>query len=115
MTNWQFIAIIGTFVLSVFGFILTIHNAARSWQASLSEQFTSFRGEMRAELASTRSELKGEIETLRRELKGEIEALRIEIRQNDKRYDERFARVEADIREIKNDFRQAFKPVLPGA
>lgn len=114
MTNWQFITIIGTFVLSVFGFILTILGAfrslqastneqARSLQAALTEQFASFRSEMRAELASVRSELKGEIETLRQE-----------IRQNDRRYEERFARLDADIREIKDDFRQLFKPVLPG-
>ncbi len=92
MTNWQFITIIGTVILTVFGFILTILGAARSLQtplqASLNEQFTSFRNEIRSE----------------------IESLRTEIRQSDKRYEERFARIEADIREIKNDLRQVFKP-----
>jgi hypothetical protein len=33
MTNWQFIAIIGTFVLSFFGFIPTILGTARSTPA----------------------------------------------------------------------------------
>jgi septal ring factor EnvC (AmiA/AmiB activator) len=107
MTNWQFITLIGTFVLSFFGFILTILGTARATQAaiqsSMNEQFTAFRNEIRAELASVRSELKGDIETLRQE-----------IRQNDKRYEERFARLEADICEIKQDFRQVLKPVLPG-
>ena len=92
MTNWQFITIIGTFVLSFFGFILTILGTARSTQAVVNEQFTAFRNEMKAEL----------------------ERLRNEIHQNDKRYEERFARIEADIREIKNDLRQVFKPLLPG-
>jgi predicted PurR-regulated permease PerM len=91
MTNWQFITIIGTFVLSFFGFILTILGTARSTQTALNEQFTAFRNEMKAEL----------------------ETLGNEIRQNDKRYEERFARLEADIREIKNDLRQVFKPILP--
>jgi len=91
MTNWQFITIIGTFVLSFFGFILTILGTARSTQAALNEQFTAFRNEMKAE----------------------IETLRNDIRQNYKRYEERFARLEADIREIKDDLRQVFKPVLP--
>ncbi len=91
MTNWQFIPIIGTFVLSFFGFTLTILSTARSTQAVLNEQFTAFRNEMKAEL----------------------ETMRNEIRQNDKRYEERFARLEADIREIKDDLRQVFKPVLP--
>jgi hypothetical protein len=91
MTNWQFITIIGTFVLSFFGFILTILGTARSTQAALNEQFTAFRNEMKAEL----------------------ETMRNEIRQNDKRYEDRFARLEADIREIKDDLRQVFKPVLP--
>lgn len=50
MTNWQFIAIIGTFVLSFFGFILTILGTARSTQSALNEQFTAFRNEMKAEL-----------------------------------------------------------------
>jgi hypothetical protein len=40
-------------------------------------------------------------------------AIHNDIRQNDKRYEERFARLEADIREIKVDLRQVFKPVLP--
>jgi uncharacterized protein (UPF0335 family) len=40
--------------------------------------------------------------------------MRSEIRQNDKRYEERFNRIEADIREIKQDIRQVFKPILPG-
>ena len=92
MTNWQFITIIGTFVLSFFGFILTILGTARSTQTALNEQFTAFRNEMKAEL----------------------ETLGTEIRQNDKRYEERFARIEVDIREIKNDLRQVFKPILPG-
>jgi len=91
VTNWQFITIIGTFVLSFFGFILTILGTARSTQAALNEQFTAFRNEM----------------------KGELETMRTEIRQNDKRYEERFARLEADIRQIKDDLRQVFKPVLP--
>ncbi|MGH9838396.1 MAG: hypothetical protein ACREEM_06395 [Blastocatellia bacterium] len=102
MTNWQFITIIGTFVLSFFGFILTILGTARatqtSIQASITEQFTAFRNKIKAGL----------------------EALRTEIRQNDKRYEERFNRIEADIRrietdirEIKHDLRQVFKPVLP--
>lgn len=91
MTNWQFITIIGTFVLSFFGFILTILGTARSTQAALNEQFTAFRNEMKAEL----------------------ETMRNEIRQNDKRYEDCFARLEADIREIKDDLRQVFKPVLP--
>jgi len=91
MTNWQFITIIGTFVLSFFGFILTILGTARSTQAALNEQFTAFRNEMKAE----------------------IDTMRNDIRQNDKRYEERFARLEADIREIKDDLRQVFKPVLP--
>jgi len=92
MTTWQFITVIGTFVLSFFGFILTILGTARSTLSALNEQFTAFRNEMKAEL----------------------ETLGNEIRQNDKRYEERFARVEADIREIKIYFRQVFKPVLPG-
>jgi hypothetical protein len=91
MTNWQFITVIGTSVLSFFGFILTILGTARSTQAALNEQFTAFRNEMKAG----------------------IETLRNDIRQNDKRYEERFARLEADIREIKDDLRQVFKPVLP--
>ena len=102
MTNWQFITIIGTLVLSFFGLILTILGTARvtqaSIQASITEQFTAFRNEVKAE----------------------IEALRAEMRQNDKRYEERFnrieadiRRIEADIREIKHDLRQVFKPVLP--
>jgi|GEM_PF-4553584 len=81
-----------TFVLSFFGFILTILGTARSTQTALNEQFTAFRDKMKAEL----------------------ETLGNEIRQNDKRYEERFARLEADIREIKNDLRQVFKSVLPG-
>jgi cob(I)alamin adenosyltransferase len=47
-------------------------------------------------------------------MKAELETLGNEIRQNDQRYDERLARIEADIREIKNDLRQVFKFVLPG-
>jgi len=99
MTNWQFITIIGTFVLAFFGFILTILGAMRSIQTALSDQLNSFRNEMRAEQARVISE---------------IENLRNEVRQNDKRYEERFNRIEADIREIKNDLRQAFRLALPG-
>lgn len=91
MTTWQFTTMIGTFVLSSFGFIVAILGTARSTQAALNEQFTAFRNEMKAEL----------------------ETMRNEIRQNDKRYEKRFARLEADIREIKDDLRQVFKPVLP--
>lgn len=47
-------------------------------------------------------------------MRAEMEVLRNNSIQNDKRYDERFSRVEADIREIKNDLRRLFKPVLPG-
>ena len=78
MTNWQFIAIIGTFVLSFFGFILTNLETARSTQTTLNEQFTAFRNEMKAEL----------------------ETLGNEIRQNDRRYEERFARIEAILAEL---------------
>jgi len=39
--------------------------------------------------------------------------LRSEIRQNDKRYEERFARIETEIREIKTELRRLFKPILP--
>lgn len=78
-------------MLSSFGFIVAILGTERSTQAALNEQFTAFRNEMKAEL----------------------ETMRNEIRQNDKRYEERFARLEADIREIKDDLRQVFKPVLP--
>jgi septation ring formation regulator EzrA len=48
------------------------------------------------------------------EVLSEIETLRNEVRQNDKRYEERFSRIETDIREIKNDLRQAFRLALPG-
>jgi hypothetical protein len=41
MTNWQFITLIGTFVLSSFGFILTILGTARSKQWALNEKFTA--------------------------------------------------------------------------
>jgi C4-dicarboxylate-specific signal transduction histidine kinase len=103
MTNWQFITIIGTFVLAFFGFIVTILGAMRSIQAALSEQLNSFRNEIKAEIANGKNELKAEIETLRNE-----------VRQNDKRYEERFNRIEADIREIKSDLRQALRLALPG-
>jgi len=45
-------------------------------------------------------------------VRAEIETLRNEIRQNDKRYEERFARIEVDIREIKEDLREVFKPIV---
>ena len=92
MTNWQFITIIGTFVLSVFGFILTVFGAIRSLQSSINEQLTAFRNEMRAEM----------------------QVVRNDIGQNDKRYIERFNRIETDIAEIKTDIRRIFKPILPG-
>ena len=90
MANWQFITIIGAF-LSFFGFILTILGTLRSlqasFQASLTEQFTAFRNETKAE----------------------FESLRNEVRQNDKRYEERFnhigerfTHIETDNREIKS-------------
>ncbi len=37
MTNWQFVIVIATYVLSVFGFILAIPGSMRFVQASLSE------------------------------------------------------------------------------
>ncbi|MGH9834359.1 MAG: hypothetical protein ACREBD_00035 [Blastocatellia bacterium] len=102
MSNWQFIIIIATFALSVFGFILTIFGAIRSLQTSISEQFTAFRSEMRAELTRVESGLRAELARVESSLKNEIETLRNEIRNNDKRYEERFAHIEADIREIKS-------------
>lgn len=86
MTNWQFITIIGTFVLTVFGFIVSLFVAVRSLQTSISslrqtslnEQFAAFRNEIKAEL----------------------EVLRGEIRQNDKRYEERFKQLDLEIREV---------------
>ena len=113
MNNWQLIALIGTLILGFFGFIVTILGALRTMQSSLTEQNASFKSEIKAELknelAVLKSELKHEIATL----KGEVEALRKEVRQNDKRYEERFARIATDIREIKEDIRQTFRLVLP--
>jgi cob(I)alamin adenosyltransferase len=114
MTNWQFITIVGAFILSFFGFILTLLGTARTQQVALNEQFTNFRVALNEQLTSFRNEMKAELASVKNELKSEIETLRNEIRQNDKRYEERFARLEADIRDIKNDLRQVFKPVLPG-
>jgi hypothetical protein len=42
-------------------------------------------------------------------VKYEVELLRTDFARNDKRYEDRFARVEADIREIKNDLQQALQ------
>ena len=63
-------------MLSVFGFILTVFGATSSLQSSFNEQFTAFRNEMKVQ----------------------IEAWRTEIRQNDRRYEDRFAPIENDTR-----------------
>jgi phage-related protein len=93
---------------------VTILGAMRSIQTALSEQLNSFRNEIRAEIRAEITSLRSEMKADQAKVLGEIETLRNEARQNDKRYEERFSRIEADIREIKNDLRQAFRLALPG-
>jgi chromosome segregation ATPase len=129
MTNWQLVAMIGTFILMVFSFILTIISTSRSTQAALNEMLTAFRNEVKAEIESLRNEVRlndkryeerfdhiGErfarIEADNREIKSLLASILDqlagakndinELRLNNKLYEERFARIEADLREIKS-------------
>ncbi len=106
MANWQ---IIGTFLLTVLGFILAILGAFRSLQSSFNEQIRSLQTSLNEQFTAFRNEMKAELKAVETRLVSEIENLRNEVRQNDKRYedrfnhiDEQFVRVEADIREIKS-------------
>jgi hypothetical protein len=60
---------------------------------------------MLASIGDQQSGLKDQLASV----KYEVELLRHDFARNDKRYEDRFARVEADIREIKNGLQQALQ------
>ncbi|MGH9853216.1 MAG: hypothetical protein ACREBD_25540, partial [Blastocatellia bacterium] len=69
----------------------------KSMQASFGDQLAG----MKDQMTSLKDQLAG--------VKYEVELLRNDFARNDKQYEDRFARVEANIREIKNDLQQALQ------
>ena len=104
----------------MFGFVLAIFGAAWLNNHQMDKRFDEMNRRLEemgkrfeAQLESVKSELRGQIESVKSELRGQIESVKSELRGQDRHNQARFSAIEEDIREIKNDLKRFFLPVLP--